>query len=72
MVAIRGYETDELFVHGENISFASDLSGEAFADAVLGLDADQGRVRRLSEGALRLYRDHLSWDRIADQFLSQI
>ncbi len=72
VVAIRSYETDELFVDDENISFATDLSGEAFADAVLRLDADEERARRLSEGALRLYRDHLSWNRIADQFLSQI
>jgi glycosyltransferase involved in cell wall biosynthesis len=72
VVAIRGYETDDLFVDGDNILFASGLSGEAFADAVLSLHADEKLARRLSEGALRIYRDYFSWDRIADQFLKQI
>jgi glycosyltransferase involved in cell wall biosynthesis len=72
VVAIKSYETDPLFVDGDNLLFADSLTGEAFADQVLRLVADPALDLRISQGAKRLYDSHLSWERIGDQVLSQI
>jgi glycosyltransferase involved in cell wall biosynthesis len=72
VVAIDSYETDPIFVDGENVLFAPALTGEAFADAVLRIAEDRVLAARLSEGALALYREHLAWEKIADQLLSLV
>ena len=73
VVAIQGIETDvNLFRDGENIALASELSGEAFAQATLRLLRDRSLLDRIGEGARELYADHLSWRRIADQLLAAI
>jgi glycosyltransferase involved in cell wall biosynthesis len=67
VVAIRGAETDlELFRNGENVLFAPELTGAAFADAVLRLIDDPLLRRRLADGARRLYDEEMSWPRIAE------
>jgi polysaccharide biosynthesis protein PslH len=72
VIAIKSYETDPLFVDGENLLFADGLTGEAFAEQVLRLVADPALDLRISQGAKRLYAAHLSWEQIGDQVLSQI
>ncbi len=72
VVAIKSYETDPLFVEGDNLLFAGSLTGEAFAEQVLRLVADPVLDLRISQGAKRLYDSQLSWERIGDQVLSQI
>jgi glycosyltransferase involved in cell wall biosynthesis len=54
---------------GDNIAFARDLDGPAFAEASLRLLRDPALMARVGEGARRLYTAHLSWQRIADQLL---
>jgi glycosyltransferase involved in cell wall biosynthesis len=71
-VAIHSYETDDIFVHDDNIVFASELTGESFAQSVLRIADDPDLARRVSAGAERLYREHLSWQKIGDQLLAQI
>jgi len=72
VVAIRGVETDGLFVDGENVTFADSLSGEAFAAAVLAIAERAELGATLSAGASALFEHELSWPRIGDQFLAQI
>lgn len=72
VVAIRGVETDPLFVDGENIVLAESLSGSAFARAALRLIDDAALAARVSAGGGSLYRERLSWEKIGDQFLTQI
>jgi glycosyltransferase involved in cell wall biosynthesis len=71
-IAVRGEETDlALFRDGENIVFARDLSGPAFADAALRLLRDPQLMGRLGEGARRLYDEHLSWEGTVRRFLAE-
>lgn len=72
VVAIRSYETDGLFVDRENIMFATSLSGDNFAAAVWQLVEDPALAGHLSEGGRKLYAEYLSWERVTDQFLTQI
>jgi glycosyltransferase involved in cell wall biosynthesis len=70
-IATRGDETDlGLFRDGENIVFAGDMSGPAFAEASLRLLRDPPFMARVAEGARRLYEEHLSWAGIVDRFLA--
>lgn len=70
-IAIRGDETDPaLFVDGENIVFAREMSGAAFADAALGLLRDPAWRARVAAGARRLYDEHLSWEATVAHFLA--
>jgi glycosyltransferase involved in cell wall biosynthesis len=71
VVAISGAETDgALFRADDNIVFARELSGAAFADAALRVLRDPSLRLRVAAGARRLYAEHLTWQRIADQLLS--
>jgi glycosyltransferase involved in cell wall biosynthesis len=73
VVAILGSETDvSLFRDGENIVFARELGGAAFADQTLRLLAEPALAARVAEGARDLYARHLSWERIADELLAVI
>ena len=70
-IATRGDETDPaLFVDGENIVFAREMSGAAFADAALGLLRDPAWRARVAAGARRLYDEHLSWEATVEHFLA--
>jgi len=70
-IATRGYETDlGLFRDGENIVFARDMSGPAFAEASLRVLRDPTFMARVAEGARRLYDEHLSWAGIVERFLA--
>jgi glycosyltransferase involved in cell wall biosynthesis len=72
-VAVLGFETDEtLFRDGDNIVMASALTGAAFGDATLRLLRDPALRAHVAAGARRLYDQHLSWQRIADQLLAAI
>jgi glycosyltransferase involved in cell wall biosynthesis len=71
-VAIRGPETDAIFVHGDNVFFADSLDGDAFARAAIKVFSDHELAARLSLGGQRLYREHLAWDRIVDRALEVI
>jgi glycosyltransferase involved in cell wall biosynthesis len=71
-VTTRGYETDDIFVGDENLVFAEDLTGDAFGRAALRLVDDPALAARVAEGGRALYDRHLSWPRVADQFMSQI
>jgi glycosyltransferase involved in cell wall biosynthesis len=70
VVAVRGSETDAALFSDENLVFASQLSGPAFATAALGLLRDRARMRSVGEGARRLFIEHLSWSRIVDHLLA--
>jgi glycosyltransferase involved in cell wall biosynthesis len=72
VIATRGAETDDLFVDRENIMFAPALEGSAFAGVALEIAGDRGLAEQLGRGAGALYRDHLSWQRIADRLLAEI
>ncbi len=72
VVAIRGRETDRLFVDGTNVLFSESLTSSGFATAVLRVSQEAGIREKLSAGARSLYDQHLSWARVADQFLAQI
>ncbi len=73
VVAVLGIETDRnLFRDGENVVFSRALSGAAFAEATLRILRDPPLRARVSAGALRLYADHLSWERIVDELLAAI
>jgi glycosyltransferase involved in cell wall biosynthesis len=72
-IATRGEDTDlALFRDGENIVFARDMSGPAFAEKALGLLGDRAAMTRVAEGARRLYDEDLSWVRIVDRFLEGV
>lgn len=71
VVAISGAETDAaLFREDDNIVFAREFSGAAFADAALRVLRDRSLRLRVAAGAQRLYAEHLTWPRIVDQLLS--
>jgi glycosyltransferase involved in cell wall biosynthesis len=70
VVAIDGYETDDLFVNEQNVLYASALTGPAFAEAALRLIEEPALRERLSVGARRLYLENFSWERIAERFLA--
>jgi len=72
VVAIRGPETDPLFVDRQNVFFAASLNGAAFADGTRQIFADRALAVRLSEGGLRLYRENLSWETIVDTLLASL
>jgi glycosyltransferase involved in cell wall biosynthesis/predicted O-methyltransferase YrrM len=72
VVATRSYETDELFVGDENVVFADELTGEAFGRAALRIADDPALAERVAAGGRTLYKDHLTWARIGEQFLEQI
>ena len=70
-VAVRGAETDlSLFHDGDNLVFADDMTGAAFAEAALRLLKDPAALARVGEGGRRLYDEHLSWERIGDRLLA--
>jgi glycosyltransferase involved in cell wall biosynthesis len=73
IVAVRGTETDpELFRDGENVVFARDMTGAAFAEASLRLLGDQAALDRVADGGRRLYASHLTWERIVDHLLAEM
>jgi glycosyltransferase involved in cell wall biosynthesis len=73
VVAVSGAETDAaLFRDGENLLFARELSGPAFADATLRLLRDPTLAARIGSGARRLYDERLTWPRIADHLIQEI
>jgi glycosyltransferase involved in cell wall biosynthesis len=72
VVAIRGPETDPLFVGRQNVFFAESLSGPAFAEGARQIFADRELAGRLSEGGLRLYRENLAWETIVDTLLASL
>ncbi|HZL18755.1 MAG TPA: glycosyltransferase family 4 protein [Polyangia bacterium] len=72
VVAIRGPETDPLFVDRQNVFFAESLSGPAFAEGARQIFADPELAGRLSEGGRRLYRENLSWEKIVDTLLARL
>jgi glycosyltransferase involved in cell wall biosynthesis len=72
VVTIDGHETDERFVHGDNIYFAGGLDGASFARAALDILADRALADRLSAGAARLYREQMSWPTITDAILRRV
>jgi glycosyltransferase involved in cell wall biosynthesis len=70
-VAVRGRETDlSLFHDRDNVVFADDMTGPAFAAAALRLLKDPSALARVGEGGRRLYAEHLSWERIGDRLLA--
>lgn len=71
VVAIRSYETDDVFVDGDNVVFSGSLSGDGFASSVFRLIDDPGLAHRVADGGKRLYGQHLAWECVADQFLAQ-
>lgn len=73
VIAVRGVETDaRLFQDGENVVLARGLDGAAFAESALRVLRDPAFAARVGGGARRLYVEHLSWPRIADQLLSAL
>ena len=71
IIAVRGTETDPLlFRSEENVVFASELSGDAFAEAALSLLRNPVLRKQVGDGGRRLYQEHLSWQRIADRLLA--
>jgi glycosyltransferase involved in cell wall biosynthesis len=69
VVATAGSETDPLFVDGENVAFARDLTGPAFGERALAVLDDPALAARLSRGGRTLYEQSMSWPRVADEFL---
>jgi glycosyltransferase involved in cell wall biosynthesis len=72
VVAISSVETDDIFVDGQNLLFADELSGEAFARAVLRIADDPALAARLSKGAQELYDRQFTWKTIVDRLLASI
>ena len=72
VVAVRGIETDPLFVHGDNIFFAKALDGPSYARATLRLFDDGALADRIAAGGARLYQENLAWGRITDLALEAI
>jgi glycosyltransferase involved in cell wall biosynthesis len=72
IVAMRGPETDGIFVDGENILLVDDLDGASFARAALRIFRDRPLADRLSAGGRRLYEEYLSWPRIVDNLLAAL
>lgn len=71
VVATRGIDTDvDLFRDGENIAFATEMSGSAFGEMALRLiDAPETRAR-IGAAARRVYEEEMSWPRITDALLA--
>ena len=70
VVAVRGLETDlDLFRDGENISFATEMTGPAFAEVVLRLLDDPAMRQRIGAAARLTYEKEMSWSRTADLVL---
>jgi glycosyltransferase involved in cell wall biosynthesis len=72
VVATRSYETDDIFVDGQNLVFAEAMTGQAFGQAALRIAEDQVLATSLAAGEKALYDRYLSWPRIGDQFLEQV
>lgn len=72
VVAIRGPETDPLFVHGRNVFFADALTAPAFARAAQAMLANRELAARVAAGGQALYAQHLAWDGIADTLLESL
>jgi glycosyltransferase involved in cell wall biosynthesis len=72
VVAISSVETDDIFVDGQNLLFANELSGESFAAAVLKIADDPALAARLSKGAEELYERQFTWKTIVDRLLDSI
>jgi glycosyltransferase involved in cell wall biosynthesis len=73
VIAIQGVETDtSLFISGENVVFAEQLTGSAFGRAALALLRDRTRMAEVGAGARRLHDERLSWTRIVDELLAKI
>jgi glycosyltransferase involved in cell wall biosynthesis len=70
VVAVRGRETDDLFVGDQNVVFAERLDGPSFTAAVLRIASDADLAARVSRGASDVYRQQLAWDKICDQVLA--
>jgi glycosyltransferase involved in cell wall biosynthesis len=71
-VAVNGTQTDDIFVDGTNVVYADAMTGPSFATAALKIARDPALAARVSDGALDLYRNHLTWERIGDQLLAQV
>ena len=73
VIALSGIETDiGLFRDGENIVFAREMTGSAFAEAALQLLSDPAALERIAQGGRELYDTHLTWPRITDHLLAEI
>ena len=51
VVAIRGVETDDLFVDRDNIVFAASMAGDSFTAATMQIATDRALAERVSRGA---------------------
>jgi glycosyltransferase involved in cell wall biosynthesis len=73
VVAVTGIETDlDLFRDGENLLFAKAMTGQDFGSAALAILEDPALAERLSNGARRLFAEHLSWDAISARLMEAI
>jgi glycosyltransferase involved in cell wall biosynthesis len=73
VIALNGTETDpELFRDGDNVVFAREMSGPAFAEATLRLLRDPAAIERVRRGGRQLYETHLTWARITDHLLAEL
>jgi glycosyltransferase involved in cell wall biosynthesis len=71
VVAIRGPETSpDLFVDGESVVFASEMTASSLAEAVLRVLDDPALAARVGRGGRLLYEGHLSWPAIAGKVLA--
>ena len=72
VVAIRGVETDDLFIDGVNVLFADRLSGDSFAAAVLALAERNASGRTALTGRGGAVRRTSALGQIGDQLLAEI
>ncbi|HVZ71719.1 MAG TPA: glycosyltransferase family 4 protein [Polyangia bacterium] len=73
VICVHGAETDDaLFRSDENVVFARELTGPAFAEAALRVLADPALATRVANGARALYDAHLSWQSIADSLVTTV
>jgi glycosyltransferase involved in cell wall biosynthesis len=71
VIAVVGADTDlTLFRDGENVVFAREMSGPAFAEASLRLLRNPQLMAEIGDNARRLYEVHMTWERIADRLLA--
>jgi glycosyltransferase involved in cell wall biosynthesis len=66
---IKGYMSDDFFVHLKDIYYFSNTDEESIANSIKSILTDSSLVTKLSKGSLETYKTRLSWQVIASQYL---
>ena len=72
VVGTKGHMTDSFFKHKENIYFIDSIDERKIADEIKSVISDSDLLDKLKKGSESTYKNHLSWEVIANKYISLV